>query len=400
MVVDEETANKIKEIQKNYNYPGAATLIKLMKEAHPDIGSGKVKEFLNSDIGTQLTQVKQQKKGEGHITATFPNDWWQFDIFDLSRYEKNNDGYKYIFACVDVFTRKAYLEPMKNKDSYASYEAFSKILQRSGVKPHAMLSDQDRAFLQGAFEKFANKENIVLNTNALKDHHAMGIIDNYAKRLKGILTKIFLRQGNTDWVDILQKVVDVENKKKTSALGNIAPAEAETADNKESILKLNLEKQQQGNGTVSDLKEGDMVRKTTLKTGIPKGTDPRWSDGLFRVTGSNGNTIFLNDGSKFTRSDLLKVPEATEYKGINPIRKQKDENTKAKQKENQEKEQALKEKREKGKPVINVIPLGGSSAAAAPAEPASKPNPGAKTKEFFAALRASKGNRPKNYGGP
>jgi hypothetical protein len=110
---------------------------------------------------------------------------------------------------VDVFTRKAYLEPMKNKDSYASYDAFRKILQRSGGKPHAMLSDQDRAFLQGAFERFATKENIVLNTNALKDHHAMGIIDNYAKRLKGILTKIFLRQGNTEWVDILKKVANV-----------------------------------------------------------------------------------------------------------------------------------------------------------------------------------------------
>jgi hypothetical protein len=31
MVVSEETANKIKEVQKNYNYPGAATLIKLMR---------------------------------------------------------------------------------------------------------------------------------------------------------------------------------------------------------------------------------------------------------------------------------------------------------------------------------------------------------------------------------
>ena len=236
----------------------------------------------------------------------------------------------------------------------------------------------------------------MLNTNALKDHHAMGIIDNYAKRLKGILTKIFLRQGNTEWVDILQRVVDVENKKKTSALGDIAPAEAEKADNKESILKLNLEKQQ-ANGTASDLKEGDVVRKTTMKTGIPKGTDRRWSDGMFRVTGTNGNMIFLNDGSKFTRSDLLKVPEATEYAGVNPVRKQKDENTKAKQKENQEKEQALKEKKDKDKPVINIIPLGGggsssSSAAQAPAPaPAPKKAPNAR----FTYLRTTygKGNQ-------
>ena len=216
----------------------------------------------------------------------------------------------------------------------------------------------------------------------------MGIIDNYAKRLKGILTKIFLRQGNTEWVDILQRVVDVENKKKTSALGDIAPAEAEKAENKESILKLNLEKQN-GNGTVSDLKEGDVVRKTTMKTGIPKGTDPRWSDAMFRVVGTNGDTIFLNDGSKFKRSDLLKVPEGTEYEGANPIRKQKDENTRAKEKENKEKEQALKEKRDKDKPVINVIPLAQAAPAPAP-EPkkGGRPPSGKPPNPKFAALRS------------
>ena len=84
-VVSEETKNKIREIQRNYNYPGVASLIKLMKEAYPDISGAAVKEFLSTDVGTQLTQVKQQKKGEGHITALSPNEWWQFDIFDLSR---------------------------------------------------------------------------------------------------------------------------------------------------------------------------------------------------------------------------------------------------------------------------------------------------------------------------
>ena len=115
MPLDDETINKIQEVYKNNNYPGAKTLIRLVKEAYPDISTTSINEFLSKDVPTQLTKIQQQKQPEGHITALSPNQSWQFDIYDLSRYESQNDGYRYIFACVDVFTRKAYLEPMKKR---------------------------------------------------------------------------------------------------------------------------------------------------------------------------------------------------------------------------------------------------------------------------------------------
>jgi hypothetical protein len=188
-----------------------------------------------------------------------------------------------------------------------------------------MLSDQDGAFT-GIFETFTDNQGIIINTNALKDHHALGIIDNYAKRLKSGLTKIFLREKSTRWIDKLQQFVDVENHKPTTALGNVAPDDAEKPDNKEAILELNLEKNQH-NKTVSDLQEGDKVRKTLLKSNF-KGTDPRWSDEVFTVVETNRMTIYLNDGTKMKRTDLLKVPDSTVYEGKNVINQQKDDNKK------------------------------------------------------------------------
>ena len=79
-----------------------------------------------------------------------PYEFWQFDIFDLSRYKAKNDDYRYLMACVDVFTRMAWVEPMKNKDSENCAEAFEKILGKCGGTPRSMISDQDRAFIQYA----------------------------------------------------------------------------------------------------------------------------------------------------------------------------------------------------------------------------------------------------------
>ena len=393
MVIDDDTKKKIKEIQQNYNYPPGATLIKLVKEAYPDISSSKVNEFLSHDLTTQLTKVQQKKNSGGHITALVPNESWQFDIFDLSRYASQNDQYKYVFACVDVFTRKAYMEPMKNKDSPTCAEAFQEILNRSGVKPRSMLSDQDSAFLEkGALAKVAEKNNIVLNTNALRDHHALGIIDNYAKRLKTTLTKTFIDQGNSKWIDILQKIVDIGNKTKTTGLGDIAPNDALKNDNQDAIAKLNMAKNTHNN-TTTDLQPDELVRKSLTNVEFAKGTDPRWTDEVFKVKGTHGQTVILEDGTKHKRNDLLKVPPGTKYVGKNPIRAQKELNKTAKEKENQEKEQAHKEKKAREEPVIRIEPVGGgassSSAVAAPVKnKGGRPPSGKPPSEKSLALRA------------
>jgi hypothetical protein len=197
---------------------------------HPEITRSHVQKFLSQDYTTQLTQSKQKEEAKGHIVATSPNEIWQFDILDLSRYARKNNGVKYILACVDVFTRKAYVEPMKQKSADNVKEAFEAILGRAGTKPQSLLSDQDGAFLGGTFGQLLNEKAIILNTNALRDHHVMGIIDNFAFRIKNILTKGFLNDKNVEWLGKIQEIVDNYNKDGTAGLGGIAPNDAHKED--------------------------------------------------------------------------------------------------------------------------------------------------------------------------
>ena len=151
-----QLAEIIKQVQAENNYPGLEKLIKLVQISNPEISRSKIKAFLSKDIGTQLTQVQQQKHTEGHIVATKPMEFWQFDIFDLSRYKRQNKDYRYIMARVDVFARQAWVEPMRNKESENCAEAFEDIIKSNNNKaPRSMISDQDRAFIQGAFQKLS-----------------------------------------------------------------------------------------------------------------------------------------------------------------------------------------------------------------------------------------------------
>ena len=435
-----ERNKKIAAVYKANNYKKSNLHLKVQAE-HPDISRRHVQQFLKQDYTTQLTQTKQKDEAKGHIVATNPNELWQFDILDLSRYAKKNEGIRYILACVDVFSRKAYVEAMKQKNAENVEKAFDDIIKKANATPESLISDQDGAFLGGVFTTYLKNKNIILNTNALRDHHVMGIIDNFAFRIKNILTKGFLNDNNVEWLGKIQGIVDQYNKDGTEGLGGIAPNDAGKKEleseekapqgrpegpeekkqrelrnavrmsNYQKVLNMNLEKQRDNN-QMSSLSVDDKVRVTTMgKSALQKGTDPKWSDEVFTVKGVKGNTISLSNDQVYKRNDLLKVPEGTDTTGKNAIDKEKEAlatlKNKLKKKAQSKKatintllKSALKTKKAKAKAkaaTITVVPVTAPASAPEPAPTApvakrrGRPPSGKPPDPRFAALRSSYG---------
>jgi hypothetical protein len=119
-------------------------------------------------------------------------------------------------------------------------------------------------------------------------------------------------------------IIHIYNNSEHSSLNNVKPSEASKPGNREDILNINLDKEH-NNKNISDLHAGDKVRKIKIRGShaIVKGTDPRWSNEVFTVSQVQGKTITLEDNSRYTRNDVLKVPADTESSGPNVIDKEK-----------------------------------------------------------------------------
>ena len=105
-------------INDNYiknNFPSNERLFNLVKKDNNDITRNDIKSFLDKQKEFQILKVQHNIKNTGHLVAFHFNEIWQMDIFVLQKYEKQNKGYGYIFAAIDIFTRKAFIEPIKNK---------------------------------------------------------------------------------------------------------------------------------------------------------------------------------------------------------------------------------------------------------------------------------------------
>ena len=295
-------------LYEKYNFPSADKLYKLIKENNLDIPKKEIKEYISNQEENQLLTVPHERKADlGHITASYKNEFWQMDLFDLSKYYKANKPYKYILAVVDVFTRYAYCQPVESKTNEDVLHAFKVIIsKRAKAIPNVITSDSDSTFLSNEFQEFLKKLNIIINPVILKDHHALGIIDRFARTLKTILSKYYIRNKNTNWTDKLQTIVENYNHTEHDGILSLTPTEATFEANNMTLFKYNALKSQKNN-KVSDLEKGNKVR-IKLDATFKKGTEPNYSDEVYVVRKTHGKMVTLDNGEIKKRSSLLKVP--------------------------------------------------------------------------------------------
>ena len=320
----------IDEINKNYNFPGLAKLIKLVQSKYP-FSKDEIIKAVKGDVNTQLMIPRTPPKVQGHITSLAVNELMELDIFDMQKYKTNNIInkviYPYMLVLIDVFSRFAYIEPLENKTAEAVLDTFKKLVNKVMSKQspskvlkektksysiHQIISDNEGSFQSNIMDKYLEDNNIILTMNAHKDHRVLGIIDNFAKRLKTILTKTFLFNKSTRWVDIIDNIINIYNKTPHDALDGLSPYQAMRPEHFNEVVKMNIDKME-NNKRTSDLKVGDKVRKYMLfRKEISKASmNPQWSDKIFKVTKVEGQTILLDDNSKHKRYNLLKVPDDT-----------------------------------------------------------------------------------------
>ena len=313
----------IEQYYVKYNFPSSDKLHTILKKDNYKITRKMIQDFLDKQKKYQLLKPKlRQKKKEGYHVAFAPMESVQMDIYDLSKYSTFNRKYKYIFAMIDVFTRKTFCVPMKSKTSSEVIEALKSILDEN-VKPNIITSDSDKAFLSKKITSFFESHNIILNNViAFNDHLALSLIDRFALTLKTILSKLFIRNKSANWVSHLERIIDVYNNTPHSSLNELTPTEANDKINESIILSINQDKikNQLNKKTKPEFKLGDFARISTART-FRKGTEPKYTDEAYEVIDVSGHRITLSNNKVYLTSKLLKVKAPPKTTAPNIIEK-------------------------------------------------------------------------------
>jgi hypothetical protein len=93
-----------------------------------------------------------RRKYKRNKVTSLGNDYlWQLDLVDMLKISKVNKGYKFLLTCIDVFSKYAWVKPLKSNEGEAILTAFKEILKEERV-PEKIQTDAGKEFINKKFQ--------------------------------------------------------------------------------------------------------------------------------------------------------------------------------------------------------------------------------------------------------
>ena len=174
-------------------------------------------------------------------------------------------------SAIDLYSKYAFLVPLKDKKGISIVNAFDKIIKQSNRKPSKIWVDQGSEFYNRDFTKWLSDNNIIMYSTYNEGKSV--VAERFIRTLKNKLYKHMTATGKNVYYEVLDDVVSKYNNTKHSTI-KMKPIDF--GDNKRVYIDEHNEKD-------SRFKVGDRVRISKFKNIFAKGYTPNWSKEIFIV---------------------------------------------------------------------------------------------------------------------
>lgn len=212
--------NIFKDPKNSAGFSGLENVHKKAKQINKNINKNDVKKALESvDAYTLHRPARYTRYKRLKTLATAINSDWQADLAEFGNIaSKENQMNKYLLVIVDIFSRKIYAEPIKNKGSQNVVNAFKEIMERARASPSTLLTDRGTEFRSQAFKKLCEENYIFQKFTYSDDIHA-GMVERANRTIKNRLYKLMTNLNTKNWVKYIQNIVDGINNSVNRSIG-------------------------------------------------------------------------------------------------------------------------------------------------------------------------------------
>lgn len=264
---------------------------------------------------------------------------FQADLIDVSKLKKYNEGYAFLLTCIDVFSKYAWVVPIKNKTGPTLVTAFRTIFSK-GRTPRRLQTDKGTEFLNSHVQKFLRETGVGFFVTENDDTKA-SVVERFNKTLKEKLWRFFTKKNTLRYTGVLPRLVRSYNHSYHRSIKR-RPVDV-NFENQEDVWQTLYGDDQQTTSRRPVFTPGDRVRISKARRVFRKGYLPSWTEELFtvsRIFPSNPLTYILKDdhgeelSGTFYKEEIQKVGNKDVYRV--------EEILKTRQKEGGEKEYLVK----------------------------------------------------------
>ena len=169
---------------------------------------------------TKLTPQNQQLAEELHkpiirkfekrkVQAAFKDNIWGADLTDMQLLSKYNKESRFLLCFIDIFSKYAWVVPLKDKKGVSIATAFQSSLKQSNRKPNKIWVDKGSEFYNASFKKWLRDNDIVMYST---DNEGKTVVaERFIRTLKRKIYKYMTSISKNVYIDKLDDIVDEYN---------------------------------------------------------------------------------------------------------------------------------------------------------------------------------------------
>ena len=164
-IADKNLKNRAFDIAKDPKYDGyqrglASMVYKLFDSKVSGSGAKLIPE--NEQLANELHKPIIRKFEKRKVYSTFKDNIWGVDLADMQLLSKYNKGIRFLLCVIDIFSKYAWVVPLKDKKGISIVKAFQIISKQLNRKPNKIWADKGSVFYNVYFKKWLRDNDILM----------------------------------------------------------------------------------------------------------------------------------------------------------------------------------------------------------------------------------------------
>ena len=161
------------------------------------MGSGINNE--SSKLADELHKPIIRKFNKRKVYSCFEDNIWGVDLADMQLLSKFDKGIKYLLCVIDLFSKYAFVVPLKDKKGISIANEFQSILDKSKRKPNKIWFDKGSEFYNVSFKKWLQDNGIIMySTN---NEGKSVVAEKFIRTLKSKIYKYMTSISKNVYID-------------------------------------------------------------------------------------------------------------------------------------------------------------------------------------------------------
>ena len=219
---------------------------------------------------------------------------WAIDLISLPRLAPFNNSYKYIFMCIDVFSKFLWAVPMKTKTAEESLKVIKNILRKSGRQPNKLQCDRGTEF-KSVFKRYC--ESLGISIFHVESELKACIVERVNRTILERLWRYMQHKDTFTWYKVLPDMIRNYNASKHHST-LFAPKDVNELNSMDVWMNLYGKHELKAIGKPKFNVQDTVLISIYKNKFVEKGYDKKFHDQVYtvdRISNSNPRMYYLKD---------------------------------------------------------------------------------------------------------